>query len=150
MTSHLYSSQSQEQNEKRPTTNSTKRGQIRYDSFVTILNLPFYLLMNPYFFCWAVMLTTQALRSEAVSFFSIVLIHFIFYKLKGRGLLSSIHLRDNSPNAIIRKLPFLPMLIFIFSYFHFWGFLVLLFLICFFLDFVIQISMDYQHITNNQ
>ena len=32
----------------------------------------------------------------------------------------------------------------------FWGFLILLFLICFFRHFVIPISIDYQHITNNQ
>lgn len=32
----------------------------------------------------------------------------------------------------------------------FWGFLILLFLICFFRHFVIPISIDYQYITNNQ
>ena len=32
----------------------------------------------------------------------------------------------------------------------FWGFLILLFLICFFRHFAIQIHIDYQHITNNQ
>ena len=32
----------------------------------------------------------------------------------------------------------------------FWGFLILLFLICFFRHFIIPISIDYQYITNNQ
>ena len=32
----------------------------------------------------------------------------------------------------------------------FWGFLILLFVICFFRHFVIQISIYYQHITTNQ
>jgi hypothetical protein len=32
----------------------------------------------------------------------------------------------------------------------FWGFLILLFLICFFRHFIIPISVDYQHITSNQ
>ena len=32
----------------------------------------------------------------------------------------------------------------------FWGFLILLFLICFFRHFVILISIDYQYVTNNQ
>ena len=32
----------------------------------------------------------------------------------------------------------------------FWGFLILLFLICFFRHFAIQISIDYQHVTSNQ
>lgn len=32
----------------------------------------------------------------------------------------------------------------------FWGFLILLFLICFFRHFIIPISIDYQHITSNQ
>lgn len=32
----------------------------------------------------------------------------------------------------------------------FWGFLILLFLICFFRHFTILISIDYQHITSNQ
>ena len=37
-----------------------------------------------------------------------------------------------------------------FLLFSFWGFLILLFLICFFRHFVILISIDYQHITDNQ
>lgn len=32
----------------------------------------------------------------------------------------------------------------------FWGFLILLFLICFFRHFIIPISVDYQYVTNNQ
>lgn len=32
----------------------------------------------------------------------------------------------------------------------FWGFLILLFLICFFRHFVISISVDYQYVTSNQ
>ncbi len=32
----------------------------------------------------------------------------------------------------------------------FWGFLILLFLICFFRHFIIPISIDYQYITSNQ
>lgn len=32
----------------------------------------------------------------------------------------------------------------------FWGFLILLFLICFFRHFATQIRIDYQYITNNQ
>ena len=32
----------------------------------------------------------------------------------------------------------------------FWGFLILLFLICFFRHFTISISIDYQYITSNQ
>ena len=32
----------------------------------------------------------------------------------------------------------------------FWGFLILLFLFCFFCHFTIPISIDYQHITSNQ
>lgn len=32
----------------------------------------------------------------------------------------------------------------------FWGFLILLFLICFFRHFAIPISIDYQHVTSNQ
>ena len=32
----------------------------------------------------------------------------------------------------------------------FWGFLILLFLICFFRHFIIPINVDYQHITSNQ
>lgn len=32
----------------------------------------------------------------------------------------------------------------------FWGFLILLFLICFFCNFTILISIDYQYITSNQ
>ena len=32
----------------------------------------------------------------------------------------------------------------------FWGFLILLFLICFFRHFIIQISIDYQYVTSNQ
>lgn len=32
----------------------------------------------------------------------------------------------------------------------FWGFLILLFLICFFRHFIIPISVDYQYITSNQ
>jgi hypothetical protein len=32
----------------------------------------------------------------------------------------------------------------------FWGFLILLFLFCFFHHFTIPISVDYQYITNNQ
>lgn len=32
----------------------------------------------------------------------------------------------------------------------FWGFLILLFLICFFRHFIIPISIYYQHITSNQ
>ena len=32
----------------------------------------------------------------------------------------------------------------------FWGFLILLFLICFFRHFIIPVSIDYQYITSNQ
>ncbi len=32
----------------------------------------------------------------------------------------------------------------------FWGFLILLFLFCFFRHFTILISIDYQHVTSNQ
>lgn len=32
----------------------------------------------------------------------------------------------------------------------FWGFLILLFLICFFRHFIIPISVDYQYVTSNQ
>ena len=32
----------------------------------------------------------------------------------------------------------------------FWGFLILLFLICFFRHFIIPISVDYQYVTNSQ
>lgn len=39
---------------------------------------------------------------------------------------------------------------FCFLMLSFWGFLILLFLICFFHHFVILISIDYQHITSNQ
>lgn len=39
---------------------------------------------------------------------------------------------------------------FCFLMLSFWGFLILLFLICFFRHFVIPISIDYQRVTNNQ
>ena len=39
---------------------------------------------------------------------------------------------------------------FCFLMLSFWGFLILLFLICFFRHFVIPISVDYQYVTSNQ
>lgn len=39
---------------------------------------------------------------------------------------------------------------FCFLMLSFWGFLILLFLICFFRHFIIQISVDYQYVTSNQ
>lgn len=39
---------------------------------------------------------------------------------------------------------------FCFLMLSFWGFLILLFLICFFRHFIIPISVDYQYVTSNQ
>ena len=50
----------------------------------------------------------------------------------------------------IRKNSFVFRVNFCFLILSFWSFLILLFLICFFRYFAIQISIDYQHITSNQ
>ena len=49
-----------------------------------------------------------------------------------------------------RKITIVFRVNFCFLMLSFWGFLILLFLICFFRHFVIPISIDYQYITSSQ
>ena len=58
-------------------------------------------------------------------------------------LLELIYEYQNRKNSVIR-------VNFCFLIISFWGYGILLFLICFFCHFVIRISIDYQNITNNQ
>ena len=66
------------------------------------------------------------------------------------GVLSSYLLLELSYKYQNRKIAVAFHVNLCFLMLSFWGFLILLFLICFFRHFAIPISIDYQYVTNNQ
>ena len=59
-------------------------------------------------------------------------------------LLELIYEYQNRKNSVVFHVNFCFLIL------SFWGFSIMLFLICFFRHFIIPISVDYQYVTNNQ
>ena len=69
--------------------------------------------------------------------------HYIL--LKGKPDVPTYNFWSWFMNTKIGKISLFPMLIFAFSYPPFWGFSIMLFLICFFCHFITPIGIDYQY-----
>ena len=103
---------------------------------------------DPFFFCWPVMLTDQALRSKVVPFFPFCHYIFTFLQIKRERFAFIYTPSWHLSKCKNRKINIVFRVNFCFLMLSFCGFLILLFLICFFSCFTLLISIDYQYITN--